>query len=183
MQAIFDFLLSVWEKLLPWAVVEPNEAGVRIRSVPFISWLAPRFRIPPGGQWVAEVAPGAVFKLPLFDTIKKCVVKRRNIDLSNITVELRGGATYIISLTLRYAVKNVRRALLETEDFDASLVTDVTSIVARWATHQEGMEPDRMLSECYEPVRVAGFRWGCEVEQLALNTVAKHRIYRIVQDQ
>lgn len=191
MEALVNLLLSIWDRLLLWENLQPNEGGVRVRTVPrwfmprggLLARWWPRWAAAPG-QWITELGPGSTWKLPGVDRITKIVVKRRTIDIPNITAETAGDETYIVSLTLTYAVTNVRRALLECEDFDVSLIVDSQALVTGWVNQQlPGAVTAQALQEANFPaIRRAGFRWGCEIESVGVNSIAKHTVYRLLME-
>lgn len=172
MDTLFSFLAQFFDRLGLWVSIQPNELALRIRSIPLRQ------------QQVSDHTPGVVWKLPFFDRIIKEVVKRRTVDLTNITVETVDRKPYIISLTLTYYVHNLRKALLDCEHFDTSLCVDAQRIVAHWAngTISDYVNVDKLEAACYDKIRASGFRWGCTIEEVGVNSISQHRVYRLMVD-
>lgn len=190
-EVLFQWLIDKIEELVPFRWVHPDKAGVLVKHDPIAAFLPRLLRrlpwlraMPINGQWVYDVRAGVVFKLPFFDQLRVIKVKRRNVDIDNVTVLTADGKTLFISLTVMYRVGNPRRAILDTEDFDASLVTDTMSLITAWANATDAMVIDvaSLVDACYEPIRKAGLQWGCDVQAIGVNSIAPHRFYRVLTE-
>lgn len=192
MQALFNFLAGVWRDLWPWVLIAPDQGGVRVHTLPrFIVWILQRcptfwpWSIPGNGQWVREARPGACWKLPLFGEVRVCKTTPSYVDLSpNIRVKTIDNRTALISLTVKFHVHNVRRALLEVEDYGDSISIDVQTIVTAWANKQamSDMTVERLVNECTPACRAAVLNWGCRLRELGVNSLADHRVYSLLQE-
>ena len=170
LDTLFQWLISQIEEIVPFRWVMPDEAGIRIRTVPFF------------GQRTVDVGPGPCLKLPWLDVLRKCVVKARTVDLDNITVRTRDGVTFLISLSLKYDISHPRRFLLEVENADTSLVVDAMSTVCAWTNEQqaETVTVASLVAACYEPVRKRALKWGVTLHEIGVNSIAHHRVYRLL---
>jgi regulator of protease activity HflC (stomatin/prohibitin superfamily) len=170
MEALLSVLMSLWERIWPFAVVDPWELGVRVTL----------------GRWYKAVKPGAYWRWPFgIQTFRTLNVQVQTVDLPEITVETKDRQTLIISLGTRFRVTDIVKAVVETQDFENSLLTDVTLIATEWvntAVYNE-VTVDTLIKNCQPKVKWAARRWGCEVEVLGVNCLAKHRVYRLVTTQ
>lgn len=194
MQAIFDFFASIWREAWPWVFIAPDEAGVRVTTLPrsvvwvlvrcptFCRWLRIR-EVPTNGQWIKDVEPGAVWKLPMFGDVRKCKVTPSYVDIDNVTVETADHKTKLVSLTAKFRVSNVRQALLRVDGYEDSISIDIQSIVTAWANRLLATEITvaRLVADCTPPCREAAQQWGCRLRELGVNSIADHRVYRILQ--
>lgn len=186
MQAILDLLLQLWRELVPIALIAPDEGGIRITTLP-LAWLlrlSPTLRryLPANTQWVQDLRPGAAWKLPFLSDIRKCKVTPTYVDIPNIRVQTPDGKVKLISLTAKFHVHNVRRALLEVDDYAASVVVDVQGIVTAWGNRRTAAEitVERLLADCSPPCRQAALEWGCRLRELGTNSLADHKVYSIL---
>jgi hypothetical protein len=198
MEKLFEVLAQIWEELVPVQVLEPDERGVRIRTIPligeigewlrnlpFVGWIFSKLLrwLPYNGQWVTEMYPGAVLSVPFIDSISAQVVVSRCIDLDNIRVETRDGVVYLVSITLAFKIGNIKRALLETEEYETSLCMDVQSIVAQWINSRcAPINISALCEHVEEDVAKAAIKWGCRMESLGVNSLAKHRVYSLMMN-
>lgn len=189
MQALFDFLSSIWRELWPWEIIAPDEEGIRVTTLPkpflwLVALLSRPFGIciPRNGQWISDLKPGAAWKLPLLSEIRKCRVTPSYVDINNVTVETADKRCKLISVTAKFRVGNARQALLLVDDYESSVAIDIQAIVTAWANKLPAAEitVERLISECTPVCREATKRWGCYLRELGVNSIADHRIYRIL---
>jgi len=184
-QAILDLLLQLWQQLVPFSLVAPDEGAVRVTTLP-LAWILrvfPSLRryLPSNTQWVHDLHPGAAWKVPLLSDVRKCKVTPSYADIPNIRVQTIDGKVKLISLTAKFYVNNVRRALLEVDDYEASVVVDVQSLVTAWGNKlpAEYITVERLVTECTGPCRQAALQWGCRLRELGTNSIADHRVYSV----
>jgi SPFH domain/Band 7 family protein len=189
MEAIINFLLTIWQELVPFVKVAPDEGAVRVTTIP-MAWLLrvfPSLRrwLPANTQWVHDLRPGAAWKLPLLSDIRKVKVTPTYADIPNIRVQTTDGKVKLISLTAKFHVHNVRRALLEVDDFAASVVVDVQSLVTAWGNklRAEEITVERLVAECTAPCRTATLEWGCRLRELGTNSIADHKVYSLINGE
>lgn len=172
MDVLFAFLIEIWEQLIPFIYVDPDEVAVRWRGIPFLH------RLP----WIKELGPGIHLKIPFLDKYGSLVIKPRYLDIADVTCETKDRQVLLVSLGLKFWVHNVTKALLEVEDFEDSLITDVQAIVVQWVEQHdyEDIRASRLVEECLPPCREAALEWGCRMRGMGVNSIARHRIYRLL---
>ncbi len=170
MEALLSFLSDLWDRLIPWTTVDPWEEGVRVRSVPFRT------------QKTTKIMPGVVFTIPFFDAVEAINVRRQVEVLDDQSVETSDRVSMLVAVTVKYDIKNVERLFLRVQDHDDSLAAETQSIVAAWvnATEYKDMTISNLVDGCYNAVRDEGWKWGCEVKGLGVNSLSKHRPYRLL---
>lgn len=169
MQAILDFFLSVWRELIPYWTIQPWEEGIRVRC----------------GRWVKKVGPGMHWKWWVLDRFHAMNVMRQTVDLPDQTVETLDRVPVFISLSIQYEIRHIDKVYLMVQDFDGSLATEAMNEVAHWVNshNYHNCTIPKIIAGNERAVRRIGFEWGCEVKQLSLNNLAKHRVYRLVTNQ
>jgi regulator of protease activity HflC (stomatin/prohibitin superfamily) len=167
MATLLEGVLALWDRLWPFAVVDPWERAVRVTL----------------GRWYSAFGPGTYWRWPL--GIQRFVAQNvmvQTVDLADTSVETADRIPLIVSLGTRYRVTDIVRALVETQDFEDSLLTDIIMIVTRWVneTAYEAITVESLVKACQPRIKYAARRWGCEVEEVGVNTLAKHRVLRLI---
>jgi len=166
MEALFVWLISVWDSLKPLVIVDPWEAGIRVR----------------GGKKIKKIGPGIHRRFPVLDDFFVINVRRQVIDLDDQTVETSDRIPMLLSLTVGYSIKHPDKIWLKVQDHDESLQTDIQKVVADWVniTIYSDLTIVNLVDSCFADVRSIGFNWGCEIDELGVNTISKHRPYRFI---
>lgn len=173
MDVLFTYLFQIWEHLIPFMYVDPNERAVRWRGLPLTNRL-----------WVKELGPGIHLKIPFIDRWDAVVIKPRYLDIADVTCETKDRQILLVSLGLKFWIHNTTKAILEVEDFEESLVTDVQAIVTAWVEEHNYNEirAENLTRECFPLTQQAALEWGCKMRGLGVNSIAKHRVYRLLTD-
>ena len=166
MQAFLAWLSELWDRLVPWVILDPWEAGIRIRC----------------GRWVKDVGPGIHFTIPYLDHIESINVKKQWLAVQEQTVETADHIPMLLAATINYEIKYPRKLWLEVQDHDDSLAEGCAAALAHWVNRKnyDDINIDFIVAECYPEVRKVGFKWGCEILELGIKTWSKHRAYRIM---
>ena len=169
MQALIDFIISVADRLWPWATVDPWEEGIRVRTLPFL------------GQWVKKIKPGAVFTLPFFDGIETINVKRQIADLPDQDVETSDRVSMKISASVVYSIRHAERTWLDTQEHDEAITLIAMEAIASFVntTRYEHIYVDAIRTAVLPVVRQAAWKWGVEVEAVGITHLSKQRVYSI----
>lgn len=166
MQALIAWLTNIWERLFPWVIVDPWEAGIRVRA----------------GKWVKEVGPGLHFTIPFIDAIETINTRKQWEMVLEQTVETADRVSMLIVSNINYEVKHPKKLWLEVQDHDDSLSEECAVRIAAWVNESNYADVTikNLVFACYPEVRRMGFRWGCEVLELGIKTLSKHRAYRVL---
>ena len=166
MQALFDWLMSIWDSLIPLTIIDPWEEGIRVRV----------------GKWVKRIGPGPVLTWWFIDEVFTINTLRQVVDLNNDSVETLDRVPMLVSITITYKIRDAAKTWLSVQDHDESIVTDAMTIVAAWInkTNYEDVTVENLIAACEPDIRKSGFRWGCEVEWIGVMDLAKHRVLRLL---
>ena len=187
MEVLFQFLVDIWERLIPWLYLDPDERGVQWRGLPGIAWLRKRWDVaffPENGLRVWEIGPGVHWKIPFVDGYTSEVVKDRYLELDNITGESADGLTVLVTMSVKFSIGNIKRACLEVEDFETSLCTDIQNCVLLWVERHNyaDITSVKLREDCTAEVKTIGTVWGCRVKEIGVNSRAKHKLYRLLTE-
>ncbi len=161
MNLLFEKLVSFFLNLQFWFVVFPNEGCVHLR----------------GGKHKRTVKAGFYFKIPIYDNYLKVNVKEQVINLPNQSVTASDGKVLALSGTIKYEISDVRKAILEVLNFDASLQNLAMSLVAEFTRVNDY---NAIISCVYEELAEQAEDWGIEVLAFWLTDYAEHKVYRLM---
>ncbi len=169
MQALLDFIISIVDRLWPWAVVDPWEEGLRVRTVPFMK------------QRTKKVMPGAVWTWPFFDSVETINVKRQIVDLPNQEIETLDRHSMKVSASLVYKIRHSDRTWLDTQDHDEALQLLAMEAIADYInSHRiEQVTIEKIKAAVFPVVREKAWSWGPEVEKLGITHLTKQRSYTV----
>jgi regulator of protease activity HflC (stomatin/prohibitin superfamily) len=147
-------------------IVDPWEAGIRIRA----------------GKWVKDVGPGPHFTIPFVDCVETVNIKKQWVAVEEQTVETADKIAILLISTVNYSIKDARKIWLEVQDHDDSLAEECAVILANWINRHnyDEVTTKRIIQECLPAVKIAGLKWGCEIIELGIKTLSKHRAYRLL---
>ncbi len=169
MQAVIDFIINIADRLRPWAIVDPWEEGIRVRTLPYF------------GQWVKDIKPGATFTLPFFDGIETINVKRQIQDLPDQDVETSDRVAMKISASVVYSIRHARRTWMDTQEHDEAITLIAMEAIASFVNKTEYSEVtvEAIRNAVLPPVRQAAWKWGVEIEAVGVTHLSKQRVYSI----
>jgi regulator of protease activity HflC (stomatin/prohibitin superfamily) len=155
-------------KLFPrFAVVFPNEGGVFLRM----------------GKYKKSIGPGLYFCFPIIDEIHKLDITPQVINLPNQSVTTRDSKTLAISGAVEYSIYDARKALLEVQNFDASLQNLSMGIIGDYIKqrmYEECIKVDGLEAQVIEGIRDRASEWGLKITRFWLTDLAQHRVYRLM---
>lgn len=172
MQAVIEFIMSIWDRVVPGTVLQPWEGGVRVRSIPFFK------------QRIKPVSGGVIFTIPFCDEIEFLNTKRQVVDLDSQFVQTRDAVPMQMSLTVTYLISDAAKIWTDVQDHDDSLTAEAQAIAAAWVNETDFSEVTikNLVAGCQQEIRKVGFRWGCKVEKIGVNGLAKAKVLRVVID-
>ncbi len=167
---MIELLTKLADALLnipPFMIVLPYEDVVHFR----------------GGKYLRTVSNGFFWKIPIYDSIRRIETQTQPVDLPEQSVTTKTGDSYTLSGCVTYEVSNSRLAVSNVRDYDESLQTIATvmiaSTVARIPTSE--LTYDYLTKEVLEELKVEAQDWGIDILSFGLNQFVKCRTYRIIQ--
>ena len=165
-----DFMRDIAKaaKLFPrFVAVFPNERGVFLRL----------------GKYKRSLEPGMYFCLPVIDEIQKLDVTPQVINLPNQSITTKDGRILAISGTVEYSICESRKALLEVQNFDASLQNLSMGVVANYVKSQlyeDCIELNGFEENVIAEIRDKAHEWGLGVTRFWVTDLAQHKVYRLM---
>jgi regulator of protease activity HflC (stomatin/prohibitin superfamily) len=163
---LLEFLSSIWNDLIPIAVLNPYTGGVQIR-------LGRTLRVLGGGNWY--------WKIPFFDYILHDFVVPRTERLTGMATTTSDGKAIGFDAVITYRISDVAKALLEVHDLKDAIADSCAGIIGTelntrsWASIIHGDTVDELTAAC----RKRGWKWGVEIQLVQLTGVAPVKNLRV----
>lgn len=155
-------------KIFPrFGTIFPNEKGVFLRM----------------GRYKRSLEPGLYFCFPIIDEIQKLDVTPQVINLPNQSVTTKDSKALAISGTVEYSISNPRKALLEVQNFDASLQNLSMGVIANYVkgrSYQDCIKLNGLEQEIVKEIKNKACEWGLEVTTFWVTDLAEHKVYRLM---
>ena len=108
-ERVIDFLVTSWDVIRPWVVINDYEGGVILRF----------------GRFSRELTPGLHWKYPIADTTVTASTVITTMALRPQTLTTNDDLTLVISAIVKYRISDVRAYLLDIWD-SADVINDLT---------------------------------------------------------
>lgn len=163
---LLDFLVSIWDRLLPFAIVkEYQQAG----------W----FRF---GRLQKILGKGIHPKIPFVDEIDCYHILTTAMTLEAQSLTTKDDVPIVVKGIIKYRISDLSKQFTDVYD-PVDAIADVSmgiirSIVSK-KTWQE-CKDDNTENEITKKVRVEARKWGLEVESVTLSDLSKMRSFRLL---
>ena len=163
-----DQIFETLKKLIPRIeLIQPNEMGVRITL----------------GTKVKVLSPGWWLFWGLFQEILYATVVTQVSDIRSQSVISKDGVNMTVSGAIKYKVSDIRKAMLEIQDYDRSLealslgvLLEVVSTLTEEELYDAGHLGDLVLKR----IREEASGWGLRLQKVYVTDVGKVRNIRLL---
>ncbi len=148
----------------------PDEAGVRVTL----------------GTRVKVLAPGFYFHWGIIQQILYTTVTTQVIDLRPQSVYTRGGRNLTVSGIIKYKVTDIRKAMLEVQDYDRSLQAlslGVLLTILSTTENVEDLPPDEIADQVLVKIREEASGWGLKIQKVYISDFGYVRNIRLLTDR
>jgi regulator of protease activity HflC (stomatin/prohibitin superfamily) len=165
-EPLFQFLITVIDRLFVFTVVEPWQMGVRVTC----------------GRWYKVVGPGIVLRWPILGEVFTVTVPRRTVDLPNQPLETANRVPVEVSGTLVYSIVDVEQAMVKVTNQDESLEASAMAIIARVVNqiHYDELTIDNVVRGCSRLMKNEAKRWGCELHEIGITHLTKQHVIGLI---
>ena len=155
MEALLDWLLGIWDELIPFVVIDPWEEGFRVRL----------------GKHTKVLKPGVHVSLPWIDTVTAIDVKRQAVNLPNQNIWTLDRKAVTISGAVEYAVTDTAKVFLDVQDLDESLIEVTQGLIADYvvSVDEENLHPTTMAEEMLPLLHKEGEEWGVDITRIYIS--------------
>lgn len=163
---LIEFLISAWEDLIFWKIVNQWEKGVYLRF----------------GRFRKVVNPGIILKFPHFDKIITHEVITQTVNLPPQTLTTQDEKDVVLKSIVRYHVHDVEKFLLGVMHAGDVLVDTTQGIIRDIVERTDWMDlvdvNDIITDEVSKVVSI----WGITIERITLTDLGLVKTYRIMGD-
>ena len=148
-------------------LLSPDEAGVRVTL----------------GTRVKVLDPGFYFHWPIIQTILYTTVTTQVKDLRSQSIPSKGGRDLILSGAIKYKIVDIRKAMLEVQDYDRSLEAlslGVLLAVASTMTEDELIDTERLGDEILKKIREEASGWGLKLQRVYITDLGRAKNVRLL---
>jgi len=154
-----ETILKFIEHFYFFRVIEADEMGVHMIF----------------GRWVRVLSPGIRFRFPCVDRMRTTNIKEQIINLPNQSVGEKA-----FSLTIRYDIEDVQKALLNVQDYDSSLQNLAMEIASNYMSKNTECSCLQLQSNIYDELTTEAEEWGINIINVGITDFAKHRVLRLM---
>ncbi len=151
-------------------VVEPDEGGIRTTL----------------GVVVQDAPTGWYINWPIIHVCTKRPITPQVVDLRGQSVITRDGKDIVIGGALQYKITSARRAILEVNDLDLSIVSLALGIIherAKKHTLTELLQPDCLTGCLLREIREATSGWGVKIMEVFITDLGNVKNIRFIGDR
>lgn len=165
---LFEILLSLWQELVPYVIVNQTDKAVRLRL----------------GKFKEVLVPDWYFKISFVDEILSHSVLWTTYSVPAQSLTTKDGKDVVVKSVIKYRVVDIQIFLLEVWDaIDA--ISDMTQgiifDIVKDKTWDELQTLD-LKPLITRKARLEAKRWGIEIETVTLSDLAKIRSIRLLND-
>ena len=166
-----DFLAKIYEaikRLIPrLELIQPDEAGVRVT-------LGTREKILESGWY---------FLWGLFQEIFYATVTTQVKDLRGQSIISKDGCDMVVGGAVKFKVIDIRKALLEVQDFDDTLEAlslGVLLSVVSTMTKDELQNTEALGDNILKKIREEASGWGLKIQKVYITDLGRNRNIRLL---
>lgn len=159
---IFSILPQIW-------VVEPDEGGIRTTL----------------GQFVKDTPTGWYINWPIIHVCTKRPTTPQVVDLRGQSALTLDAKDVVIGGALQYKVINVRKAILEVNDLDLSVVSLALGIIQEHVaghTFEQLLKLDDLKAKIRHGLREATVGWGIKIMEVFITDLGTVKNIRFIGD-
>ena len=167
MNALWQWIFAQVERMYLWAVVMPNEKGIRTLF----------------GCWPKVVGPGLRWTLPVFGRLVKLDVTEQVVDVRSQSLTTKDDITVAVGISIAYEVLDPFKAYYRVHDLDQSLANESLRVVGElvgesmWDGCRYGELGVTVLKDLRD---IATTRWGLKILRVGLSDFAEHKALRVM---
>jgi len=165
---LLDVILSFLDQILPVAVVNQTDKGVRLRF----------------GKFKEVLNPGWHFKISFVDEVLKHTVLWTTISLTSQSLTTKDKKGVVVKAVIKYRISDIETFLLEVWDaIDAlsDMTQGIIFDIVKEKTLEELQNSD-LKPLISRKVRSEAKRWGIEVDTVTLSDFAEITSIRLLSD-
>lgn len=149
-----------------WVIVEPWEAGLRVRF----------------GKHIKVMSAGTFFRIPFFDAVYIQEVRMRMYSMNPQTVTSKDGHTITIVASVGYSISDILTLYESISQPDSTIGNTVLGTISDYVTKNtiQDCGPTKIEQEVSN--KLSELSYGIKFEQVRITGYAIVKTYRLIQD-
>ena len=168
MDALFNWLQSIIDRLRFWQIIEYDELGVHTFC----------------GRWPRKLEPGIYLICPILSTVISDSITEQVVDIRTQSVTSKDDIPLAVGVCIAYSIINPIKAWYAVTDVDDSFANDALRITEEYVSdnvYEVCKDRQKMCDYILKHVRAtATNRWGLKIHWIGRTEFAKHRVLRIM---
>lgn len=167
MGEIQRFIQYIFDSLKMWVIIQPWEAGIRVRN----------------GKHIKKLSKGIYFKLPYFDSVYVQEIRLRVRELPMQTLTTKDHKTVTLNSSIGYTISDIEKLYETLYRPEMTLQNIAMSAISEvmFKTRSEDLTPEKIEQAVLE--KLAADDYGMNYEYFKITNFAIVRTYRLIQDQ
>lgn len=163
LKEVLDYLTKL---LQWWVIVEPWEAGLRVRI----------------GKKIKLLTPGIYFRIPLVDAVYIQETRMRMISLNSQTVTTKDGKTITIFSSIGYSINDITKLYQTIAQPDSTIANTVLGTIADYVATNDAINCSPSTIEEKVKTKLTTFDYGITFEHVKVTGYSIVRTYRFITD-
>ena len=163
LKEVFDYLTKL---LQWWVIVEPWEAGLRVRM----------------GKKIKLLTAGIYFRIPLVDAVYIQETRMRMISLNSQTVTTKDGKTITMFSSIGYSINNISRLYETIAQPDSTIANTILGAIADYVATNNVIDCSPSAIEEKVKAKLTTFDYGITFEHVKVTGYSIVRTYRFITD-
>lgn len=167
MNQVKDFLDYLLNAIKIWIIIQPWEAGLRIRS----------------GKHIKKLKGGIYFRIPYLDSVYVQQARLRVVSIPVQTLTSKDGKTITLSATMGYQITDIEQLYLKLYHPEMTLANMGMSEVADFIYQNDVKDLHPHEIEKSVLAKFNTDEYGVKVSEFRLTNFAIVRTYRLIEDR
>lgn len=167
MEVFAQFIVTLAQEMWPWEKIEPWESGLRTTF----------------GRWPRVLKPGIRWSLPFVHTILSEPITEQITVCEVQSLSLTGGASYLVTLQLRYRVVDMLALQMLVHDYEDTLTNLAQGEAAHYMATcgSSALTAEALADAVLGEIEEVAAMWGLELFEVTCQDFATHKVMRWMQ--
>ena len=167
MNQVQQFLEYIFNSFKIWIIIQPWEAGLRVRM----------------GKHIKKLKGGMYFKIPYLDSVYVQEIRLRVLSMPIQTLTSKDGKSITMAASMGYIINNIEKVYQTLYHPELTLVNMAMAEITEYIANTDASLisfvdiQDRIKSKINEQ------DYGIDIQYYKMNNFAIVRTYRLIQDQ
>lgn len=166
---LIDVILSIWQHLIPYVVINQQDVAIRLRY----------------GKYKEVLNAGIHFKLPVFDEVQvhKAVWTTSSMYAQSLTT--KDGMDVVIKAIIKHRIKDVTLFALEAYDSDDAILDLTQGVIFNVVKEKiwDELHREDISAIITRKTKLEARRWGIEIDSITLSDLARIKTIRLINEQ